>query len=411
MQCSGYNGDAPFSYAANAVTAISQRGLQGVVSFTLFDDTGAYPGTLALDTGNQITTFDLSNTSYWATYWWNYKWLPYFQNVPDAYRMKIDGRPLVFIWSVASGLGYTNQSGHLSGLISYLRYQCENTPGLGFNPFIVVDSSWTQLDSSVASNVDGVDGWYAAPSSSWSRITNNGASGTFTTGVVNAGYWVAANPSKFINRYGGYTFSTGLSNTVNSANLVLIEGLTDIEENAAHYRGETAIASPAVGAPSGQTWYNANQFFNILRPYTQPGTSYTVFEAEGCDYFSTPSFSSGNGMFRRDGNMNLSYTDGTQSNWAVTLNPGEWLQYISFTFAGASNYKIDSIYSSTAAATMELLIDGSVVATVNLPSTGGGYSYYLYQTTFPITAGAHTIEYMLVSGQITLDNWGIGYGY
>lgn len=397
-------GNAPASIVDRAANAINTRGYTNILKIGFFDDTGPYLGSLQQDNQAAIS-FDMGNVSYWQTYWWNLKWKQYFQLIPDQNRMKINGRPLIFIWSIASGLGFSNQSGHLSGLINYLRSQCQTT--FGFNPFIIVDSTWVSLDPAVGSVVDGVNNWFTPPSGiSWTKRTHNGASGSFTTGICVSGFWTPGTPTYFLDRSNGNLFKTGLSNTIPSSNVLLIEGFTDVEENAGLYRASISSASMP-GVPGGQRWTWPNQYLDILREYTAPNPLYVVLEAEAADEYSSPSAPPG-GIYRRGGGLNISYVDGTLSNWAVLLNLSEWLQFDQFQLGASSHFILGVRYSSAAGATGQLLIDGSVVSNFTLPATGSLSNYNQITTGgFPVSATHHTIRLILSTGQADIDNWSL----
>jgi len=393
-------GDEPPSLAVNVVTALNQRGYSSILKVAFMDDTGAYPGHLKVCQG--IQPFDLGNTSLWATYIWNNNWLPYFRSVPEPNRLKIQGRPVVFMWSVATGLGYTNQQGHLAGLISYLRNQCLSQ--LGFNPFIIVDQSWPQLDTALGSAPDGVDNWFSVPGPSWSLRTFAGNSGSFTTGVAVPGFWVPG-ASMFIDRLGGQTLRAGLANTA-GAGIVLLEGLSNSSENAAYYRG-SSTCEPACGKPytypSGQCWSTPNQYLNIVRETTAPFPRFIVYEAEAADSYSSFNLT-GSGLYRRGDRLNIQYTDSSQSQWSVAMNAGEWLEFSSFQLGASSSYRLGIRYASAGGATGRLLIDGSALSSFTLPASAS-FVTLTVPGGFSISASHHNVRFQLDTGDLRLDQW------
>ncbi|MEX2383273.1 MAG: DUF5010 domain-containing protein [Thermoanaerobaculia bacterium] len=406
------NGNEPTSFASNLVTALNTRGYGPILKVTLEDDTGAYPGHLQLCTGR--TVFDFSDHTLWQAYVWDTKWKPFFERVPDANRMKVQGRPLVIIWSVVSGLGFSNQNGNLAPLISWLRGKCQTT--FGFDPFIVVDISWIQLDPSAGALVDGVNKWFYVASNNngppWSKYTHNGYSGTFTTGVANGGFFSSSvSPPAYLYtpRDGGATLRSALVNMA-SSDLVFIEGLTDSEENAGVYRGGSAsypsCNDPMNQPPAGQQWSHPNQYLNIVREYTAPFAKYVIYEAEAADTFATQN-TAGSGLFRRDDPLNIVYTDSTQSQWAVALRAGEALEFKDFQLGASSTYRMGIRYASTGGAKARLKVDGVEKAVIPLVTTGGTsiYTVFTLGQNFSITAGVHNIRLELTNGSARVDQW------
>ncbi|HVT18529.1 MAG TPA: DUF5010 domain-containing protein [Thermoanaerobaculia bacterium] len=399
-------GGEPTSFAGNLVSAINTRGYTGFLKVAMFDDTGSYIWHIRACSGNPNAVFDFSNQGNWQTYFWDNRWLQFFQNVPDANRMKIQNRPLVFLWNVSPAQGFTNLYGNLTSLIQFLRAKCQST--FGFNPFIVVDHTWLDGDPGVGAAVDGVNTWFdTSPNTPWSLYTHNGASGTFTTGVVNPGFWVPAS-SQYTPRNNGQTLSNGLANT-RSANLLLMEGLSDVEENAGYYRG-ASLCNPSCGSPynppPGQCWFYANQYLNTVREAVWAYPMYVDYQAEAADAYQLYT-TSGSGLYRRDGALDIAYTDYTQSQWAVRLQANEWLQFNSFQLGGSSHYRLGVMYGSQTGATVALLIDGVQVSSASLASTGGLdiYSYLDIPQSFPIGSGRHNIRFQVLSGDLRVDFW------
>lgn len=398
-------GEEPTFFASNLVSAINKRGYTGILKVALFDDTGSYQWHRATCTGNPNATFDLADTALRQSYFWDTRWRRFFERVPDANRMKIQGRPLVVMWSVHPGLGFINHQSNLGPLIQWLRNQSINS--FGFNPFIVVDWTWIDNDPGVASVVDGVHNWFQVNGgNAWSLYTHWGASGPFTTGVVNPGFW-APQASMFRDRFSGFTLRNGLTNT-GSADLLLLEGQTDIEENAGFYRG-AKLCSPACGSPytppPGQCWSHANQYLNIVREAVWPFPRHVVFEAEASDSFSVTTGTTS--LYRRDADLDIAYTDSSQSQWSVRLRPGNWLEFQSFQLGGAGNYRLNPRYSSTAPAIVAVYIDGVQKSVLQLPSTGGFGNYVSFNSSqlFSIVAGNRQVRFKVESGEIRIDHW------
>ncbi|HTQ31739.1 MAG TPA: DUF5010 domain-containing protein, partial [Opitutaceae bacterium] len=324
MGCDG-DSDAQINFRSAtklwaAVAALDSRGYQGVVNLALFDDTNGYGVSYAQDhpppPGQPPPPIDMSDPTNWAKYWWQYKWEPFFKNVPDQYRQKIQGRPLVIIWAILPKV-MTNVNGSLSPLIDFLRSKCLSE--FKFDPFIVVDASWLNYDSNILQHVDGVHSWFDGKNQ-WTKYTANARSGTFTTGVCVPGYY---SPGYiYLPRNYGNSFANALSHVI-SSNLVLIENQTDTGENTEVYRGAPDCPSPFGTPPAGERWICPNHYLDIIRDYNIGWAGAMTFEAEACDAFYSPSSPPAGNMFRRAGNLSISYTDASQTNWAVNLQTSE----------------------------------------------------------------------------------------
>ncbi|MDB6015990.1 MAG: carbohydrate binding module family protein, partial [Pedosphaera sp.] len=79
----------------------------------------------------------------------------FYQTVPDANRFKINGRPLIMIWS-SGPLLMTNTQGNLSRALTYVRQCCQRD--FGFNPIIIDDWATTKHDTT-CTNAGVLDGF------------------------------------------------------------------------------------------------------------------------------------------------------------------------------------------------------------------------------------------------------------
>jgi hypothetical protein len=303
------------------------------------------------------------------------------------------------------------KDGNLSHLIDYLRSQCQSE--FGFDPFIVVDVSWLQHDSDILQHVDGVDNWFNNNNSgnSWTKYSANARLGQFTTGVCVPGY--SANYTntntlyQYIGRNYGNTFANALSNVI-SSDLVLIENQTDTAENVEVYRGAPDVSSPSGNPPAGDRWICPNQYLDVLRDYIITWAGSITFQAEACDAFYSPSSPTSGGLFRRAGNLSISCTDASETNWAVNLQAGEWVEYYGIGLRSSPAYSTGITYSAMSDATGSLLIDGTVVTQFTLPATGDLNTYRQIQSgPFAITQGKHDVELRIDSGQARVDSYNL----
>jgi len=146
------------------VAAINTAGLAGKLKIAAFDDT---PASMT-DKKNQVKhhaggyspPFDMADTTGAGEGGYQYIWdndlKAFFQAVPDNLLYKVNGQPLVYLWSDNS-FAFTNQgNGNSARLLQYVRSQAEST--FNENPYLVVDQSWIQNDSAVSSVANGQDG-------------------------------------------------------------------------------------------------------------------------------------------------------------------------------------------------------------------------------------------------------------
>jgi len=202
-----------------------------------------------------------------------------------------------------------------------------------------------------------------------------------------------------------------------SSDLVLIENQTDTGENAEVYRGAPDCPSPyrdanlggnLISPPAGERWICPNDYLDILRDYIITWAGSITFQAEACDAFYSPSSPPSGGLFRRAGNLSISCTDASATNWAVNLQAGEWVEYYGIGLRSSSSYSTGITYSATSDATGSLLIDGNVVTQFTLPATGDLNTYQQIQTgTFAITQGKHDVELRIDSGRARVDSYSL----
>jgi hypothetical protein len=98
----------------------------------------------------------------------------------------------------------------------------------GVDPFVIVEESWTRLDP--AAGVDGVFDWFQPHHSFATLMTWNG----FTVGHVVPGYDCSRceRPGPVVSRQDGGLYQVGLEAVAPGADLVLIEAINNVDENA-----------------------------------------------------------------------------------------------------------------------------------------------------------------------------------
>lgn len=158
-------------------------------------------------------------------YFYDQQWKRFFQTVPPSHRLAIDGRPVVFMWH--GGEQWYARQNFFHSMIDALRQATRRD--FGVDPFVIVEESWSRLDPAVT--VDGVFDWFEPGRSFATLMTWNG----FRVGHVVPGYDCSrCLPSGqiVIPRQDGKLYQAGLAAVAPGADLVLIEGIDNVDENA-----------------------------------------------------------------------------------------------------------------------------------------------------------------------------------
>jgi len=171
--------------------------------------------------------FDLSSSGVGGEGGWFYfydqQWKRFFNAVPDQYRFKINGRPVVIMWH-GGFEWYSNQS-FFSDMIFTLKQATLND--FGFEPYVIVTQSWIDLDPDAP--VDAAYQWFNPGFNlTATKTTYNGV----TIGHVIPGYdYHLGNPSStVIDRNNGALYDSNL-NFVSDSDLVFIESINNVDEN------------------------------------------------------------------------------------------------------------------------------------------------------------------------------------
>ena len=179
-----------------------------------------------LDVPFDLADFDGRGEGGFA-FFYEEQWKRFFSTIPDRYRLKIEGRPVVFMWHGHSGghLRYAHaEQFHL--LLQALR--AATIRDFGVNPFVIVEERWMRDDP--LTDPDAIYGWFDAPNTpATSRIYK----GVRVANVV-PGYdcSLCDPPGPVIDRQAGALYRTALQAVAPDADLVLIEGLVNVDENA-----------------------------------------------------------------------------------------------------------------------------------------------------------------------------------
>jgi hypothetical protein len=153
-------------------------------------------------------------------FFYDQQWKRYFATVPDRYRFKLNDRPVVFMWH-GGFEWYTNQSAFHS-LIEALR--AATLRDFGVDPFVIPEESWYRLDPST--RADALVDWFDPPRTTWTSTNFGGV----TVAHVVPGFNCPT--CAVVDRQNGELLRAGLSAVAPRADLVLLEGLVNVDENA-----------------------------------------------------------------------------------------------------------------------------------------------------------------------------------
>jgi hypothetical protein len=214
---------------APLVTAIEQSGSD--LKIALFDDTTSEVLRKNRARGRDWTLeprFDLSDLAGRGEgglhFFYDEQWKRFFDTVPARHRLSIDGRPVVFMWH--GGFEWYTRQNFFHALIDALREATRRD--FGVDPFVIVEESWTRLDP--AARVDGVFDWFEPHHSFTTLMTWNG----FRVGHLVPGYDCSRceRTGPVIARQSGTLYQTALQAVGPGSDLVLIDGLNNVDENA-----------------------------------------------------------------------------------------------------------------------------------------------------------------------------------
>ena len=157
-------------------------------------------------------------------YFYDQQWKRFFATVPQRYRLTIEGRPVVFMWH--GGFEWYSRQNFFHELIAALREATRRD--FGVDPFVIVEESWTRLDP--AAGVDGVYDWFEPNHSFTTLMSWQG----FRVGHLVPGYDCSRCEQRgpIIARQGGAVYQAGLEAVAPGSDLVLIEALNNVDENA-----------------------------------------------------------------------------------------------------------------------------------------------------------------------------------
>ncbi len=324
-------------------------------------------------------------------YIWDYNLKLAFKNVPEKYMLKYNDRPVVYFW----GCGFVGDvPGKLAYILNRIREDCKKEFGL--DPLLIIDKDWLNKDATLKTNrsdIGGVNDWFNMNTTYTVRTYND-----LTVGVGIPGFLVndllnGGSGKMFVDSRGGRQLNDALSYCVKyNSDIILIEGFTDVLENAALWRSTDKV------------YYEyPNQRLNILRKWSsRPYPKTLRVEAEACDYFEDKSSGNSGGQYRK-GDLDVKKCDDTLKGWCVTdAEAGESLRWVELPFS-AGNTTIKLRYASQAASTIRVDADGVSGKEVQLPSTGGEWKDIDVATLTFEEKGWREVKLNIVSGKAELN--------
>ena len=399
---------------APLLTALMNRGLTNRIKFAIFDDNAASwvaQWNQANGRGfGYAQKFDMADTNNWK-YIYDYNYKIFYQTIPDAYRFKINGRPLITIWTGNTVTFMTNMQGNASQAILYVRQKCQED--FGFNPFIVLSSDFFSNDSTCnnAGVADGSQSWFIGVpdvnyKNSYSLTVKNGS----RVGVAVAEFQHTGQGG-FLDPNHGVRFDVGLSNTVDAnALLTLCEGFTDYEEDAAMWRARN-LDTNGNALSYSQTLYDyPNQRLNLLRKHSNwPFPPELKFEAEACDTFGGAAGGNAKINFYRNGNIAIeTNSDGAGMSYDVGwIQPGEWFEWQEVPIQGSAVHLQVRVASPASGGQMHFVIDGTAYPSMTVPSTGSLKTWATVDSGPYAFAknGRHTVRLVCDTGGFNVNYW------
>ena len=408
--------DQPATFA-NLIIALKKRGLSGRIKVMPFDDNPAsWTAMWNYDHGNGYNykvPFDIGDPANWA--WiWDKNLKVFFENVPDASRYKIGGRPVYRIWSGAPAF-LSNLNGNGSKLLDYIRQQCRHA--FGFDPYIMVPEDWIKNDpsSDKPGVVDAVCPWFTpVPGpvySTWHTHTWNGV----TMGTVIPQFHISSNADPnastwIVDPQHGATLTAGLVGTKANTACVstFIEGFDDYWENTTLWRAREQDAN---SHPLGydQTGYDyPNQRINLVRRYSNnPFPTDLKEEAEGCDSFTGAIALPGHPNYYRNGDIAIEDTTDTYGGYDVCNGQaGETLKWQEVPIQGRVHLQVRAA-TAAASGRLHFVIDGVARPPVAVPKTGGAQRWTTVDLgVFKFARGSyHTVSLVTDTPGISLNWW------
>lgn len=399
------------------IAALDRRGTDAL-KIAIFDDSPAsWAAARNLDLHNSYVTtmgnaasdrYPIEDLDEIYKYIWDYNIKLAFANfygehaANNKYLLRFDGKPVLFIWSpngflnVEYGGQQPDCTGHLKAILDKLH--ADFLAEFGEPLFICVDKAFRDRDPEVTKDVvEAMNDWFIASEQtpdrcSYTMRTLNGVS----VGVGVPGFLTndRQGDRMLFDANHGKTLTEALDYFVRyGADLVFLEGFTDMYENAAYWRS------------TDTKYYDyPNQRLNLLRKYngTKAYPQSMRVEAEACDYYEDATTGNSGGTYRR-GDLDVKKCVDGFNGWCVTdTEAGEWLRWVELPFR-AGESQIELRYASQSGAQVRFDIDGRQGQVMELPSTGGTWATATAATVDFDRQGWREVVLHVVSGQADLN--------
>lgn len=397
-----YNKGGDTTKLADLVAAIKRRG--AAIKISALDDS---PASLTdkknmnkHNKGGYVPKFDLADKTGEGEggyqYMWDYNLRHFFRAVPADMRFTMDGRPVIYEWSISDTFFVNQGNGNSAAILRHVKEQAKAE--FGVDPYFIVNDGWIKEDPAVADVADGVHRWFSM-TRPYSLEPFKGR----TYGVtVPAFHFSSETTNMNIDPDHGKTFKKNLDATVGAgADVTLVEGFSDWSENAATWRGRNDTYE--------KTRYDyPNQMINILRQYSRdPFPKGQRVEAEGADSFHDTTPGNINNIYRT-GDIDIkAVPEGARYGYAVgSTAAGEWLQWKDIPLSGSTALKMRASTDSPGRR-VRIDIDGKAGPVITLPDTGGFGSYRTVGAgTYQLADNSrHTVRITFLNGGVNLDNW------
>jgi hypothetical protein len=389
---------------AGLVEAIKRKGATDRLKISALDDTPASmtdrKNLEKHNKGGYSPPFDLGDTSGTGEggykYIWDQNLRAFFQTVPDELRFKIDGRPVIYEWSMNTPF-FTNQgNGNTRRMAEYIHQRAQAE--FNVNPYLIVDNSWLNVDPTVESAVDGVHSWFNMSKPSTLTTFKGRTYGATVPGfrvVTSSGNTMNIDPDH------GKTLAANLQATVKAgATVTLVEGHSDWEENASTWR--------AAAGTYDQTRYDyPSQMLNILRKYSKnPFPTNLRVEAEAADAYSDTTTGNEWNVYRK-GDIDVQPTGDSGGGWNVGKTAsGEWLEWREVPLQGTVTLKA-RVATPNSSAQFRFVVDGKAGPTTTVTNTGDWQTYKTVDAgsfTFP-SGSYHTVRLEFLGGSVNVNYW------
>lgn len=321
-------------------------------------------------------------------YIWDYNIRLAFQNIPEKYIFKYNGRPVVYFWG-CSFVG--DVPGKLAYILKRIREDCIKE--FNMDPLLIIDQDWGKRDNTLTAATEAIGGL-----NNWFNMSEPYTVRTFkdlTVGVGIPGFLVndKAGGEMFVDADHGRLLEKALNYFVkNRAHIIFLEGFTDVLENAAYWRSTDKV------------YYDyPNQRLNILRKWSSnPYPKEFKVEVEACDNFEDKSSGNSGGQYRK-GNLDIKKCNDIYEGWCVTATEsGEWLKWVELPFStGKSTIKLR--YAAQATVKVRFDINKEEGNVVELPATSGSWKDVDVATVNFEKKGWREVVLNIISGDADLN--------